>query len=255
LIGIAVKKKLLDIDQPAPLEQLRNATDDRRLITTRNLLQQTSGIEFREIYSRPSEVTRMLFKTGNMGAYAASLSSEVAPGAKQYYSSGNTNMLMSILRNVTPPGTYHGFPYTELFQKIGMRSAIIETDAAGNFVGSSYMYATARDWARFGLLYLQNGNWNGEQLLPEDWVSNSVKPAMKDSPIQYGYQWWLNTTNEKGIRKYPTLPDDMYYADGYESQFVFVIPSKDLVIVRLGLTQGNYFDEEEFVGGIVRAIK
>ena len=83
----------------------------------------------------------------------------------------------------------------------------------------------------------------------------SEKPAMKNSPIQYGYQWWLNTANDKGIRKYPSLPDDMYYADGYESQFVFVIPSKDLVIVRLGLTQGNYFNEEKFVESVIRAIE
>jgi CubicO group peptidase (beta-lactamase class C family) len=255
LIGITVKKKLLDIDKPAPLDQLRNANDERKFITTKNLLQQTSGIDFREIYSRPSEVTRMLFKTGNMGAYAASLNSEAAPGVKQYYTSGNTNMLMAILRNVVPETAYHGFPYTELLQKIGMRSAIIETDAAGNFVGSSYMYATARDWARFGLFYLQNGAWNGEQILPENWVANSVKPALQNSPIQYGYQWWLNTANDSGIRRYPTLPTDLYYADGYESQFVFVIPSKDLVIVRLGLTKGKYFDEEKFVSSIIQSIK
>ncbi|HSB93442.1 MAG TPA: serine hydrolase [Flavitalea sp.] len=255
LIGIAVKKNLLDIDKPAPLNELRNATDDRRLISTKHLLQQTSGIDFTEVYSRPSEVTRMLFKTGNMAAYTASLRSEVAPGVKQYYSSGNSNILMSVLRNVVPATSYHAFPYNELFHRIGMRSAIIETDAAGNFVGSSYMYATARDWARFGLLYLHNGRWNGEQLLPLDWVSSSVQPAMKDSPIQYGYQWWLNTPNIKGIRKYPKLPEDLYYADGYESQFVFVIPTKDLVIVRLGLTKGNYFDEEAFVASIINAIK
>ena len=78
---------------------------------------------------------------------------------------------------------------------------------------------------------------------------------MKESPIQYGYQWWLNTANGKGVRKYPTLPADLYYADGYESQFVFIIPSKDLVIVRLGLTQGKYFDEEKFVAGVIGSCK
>jgi CubicO group peptidase (beta-lactamase class C family) len=225
------------------------------LITTKNLLQQTSGIEFKEIYSRPSEVTRMLFKEGNMAAFTASLQAEEAPGIKQNYSSGNTNILMSVLRNIVPGSQYHAFPYRELFHKIGMRSAIIETDAAGNFVGSSYMYATARDWARFGLLYLYNGKWNGEQILPEHWVSESVKPAMGNSTIQYGYQWWLNTANDDGVRKYPGLPADLFYADGYESQFVFVIPSKSLVIVRLGLTKGSYFDEEKFVSSIINSIK
>jgi len=197
----------------------------------------------------------MLFKEGNMAAFTASLNAEEAPGIKQYYSSGNTNILMSVLRNIVPASEYHAFPYRELFHKIGMRSAIIETDAAGNFVGSSYMYATARDWARFGLFYLNKGNWNGEQILPENWVSESVKPALGNSPIQYGYQWWLNTANDAGVRKYPGLPADLYYADGYENQFVFVIPSKNLVIVRLGLTKGKYFDEEKFVASIINSIK
>ena len=255
LVGIAVKKGLLDINKPVPFNLLRNAPDDRHLITTKQLLQQTSGINFREIYTRPSEVTRMLFQEGSMGGYTASLPSAFSPGTRQYYSSGNTNILMAMLREVLAGSGYHSFPYAELFDKIGMHSALIETDATGNFVGSSYMYATARDWARFGLLYLNKGYWNGMQILPTGWVDESVRPALADSPIQYGYQWWLNTANAAGKRKYETLPADLYYADGYESQFIFVIPSRDLVIVRLGLTKGEYFSEKQFIQSILRSLK
>lgn len=255
LFGILVKKGLIDIHRPAPEYEWSDVQDERNQITTLQLLQQTSGLNFEEVYSRPSEVTRMLFREGNMGAYTASLEPSSKPGTVQYYSSGNTNILSSILRRSLPRGSYHSFPYKELFYKVGMHSAIIETDASGNFVGSSYMYATARDWARFGQLYLNKGRWRNEQVLPENWVSESVKPALRDSPIQYGYQWWLNTTNAKGVRKYPSLPEDLFYADGYESQYVFVIPSSEMVIVRLGLTQGNYFNEETFVGDILRCVK
>jgi CubicO group peptidase (beta-lactamase class C family) len=121
-------------------------------------------------------------------------------------------------------------------------------------VGSSYMYATARDWARLGLLYSNNGIFNNERILPEGWVAKSTRPASTDQR-GYGYQIWLNTGGDTSVKHYPAAPADMYYADGFESQFIFVIPSKNLVVVRLGLTQHNNFNADKFLNNVLAAVK
>ena len=135
-----------------------------------------------------------------------------------------------------------------------MYSAVMEPDASGTFVGSSYMYATARDWARFGLLYLNDGVFNNERILPEGWVAESTRPASNDIK-GYGFQIWLNTGSDTSIKRYPDAPADMFYADGFESQLIFIIPSKNLVVVRLGLTQHNNFDGNKFLLDVLAAIK
>jgi len=135
-----------------------------------------------------------------------------------------------------------------------MYNTVLEPDASGAFVGSSYMYATARDWARFGLLYLNDGVFNNERILPEGWVAKSTKPV-KNTKQGYGYQVWLNSGDDSLTKRYPAAPADMYYADGFESQFIYVIPSKNLVVVRLGLTQHNNFDGNKFLNEILSAMK
>jgi CubicO group peptidase (beta-lactamase class C family) len=148
---------------------------------------------------------------------------------------------------------YHAFPYRALFYKLGMFNTIMEPDASGTFVGSSYIYSTARDYARFGLLYYQDGTWNGERLLPEGWVKKTQQSPASNPYKNYGYQWWLNGFDEKDINKkaYPGIPDDMYYADGYAGQDIYIIPSKKLVIVRLGV---NGMDEDGFLKKVVTAV-
>lgn len=130
-----------------------------------------------------------------------------------------------------------------------MQSAVFEPDASGTFVGSSYIYATARDYARFGLLYLHNGNWQGKQLLPENWVKYTTTPA-KGSEGDYGAHFWINSSDE-----YPGVPADLFYADGYDGQFIYIIPSKQLVVVRNGFSPGDMFNEKTFLKRICDAVK
>jgi CubicO group peptidase (beta-lactamase class C family) len=254
LIGILVKQGRLHIEDPAPVPEWKDGRDPRHNITIRNLLQQRSGLDFEEIYSKRSDATRMLYEQADMGAFTASHPLKNKPGSLFYYSSGNSNILSRIIRQTLGDSLYYSFPYQQLFYKLDMYSAVIEPDASGTFVGSSYMYATARDWARFGLLYLHDGVFNGERILPESWVKQSTTPVSGGSR-GYGFQIWLNTGSDASIRYFPDAPADMFYADGFESQLIFIIPSKNLVIVRLGLTQHNNFDGDHFLKELLAAFK
>src|SRR5450432_942275 len=254
LIGILVKQGKLSVEAPAAVPEWRNANDPRRSISLTNLLQQRSGLDFVENYSRSSDATRMLFEKADMGGYTASRPLKAKAGSVFYYSSGHSNILSRIIRQTLGDSSYYRFPYQQLFYKLGMYSTVLEPDPLGTFVGSSYMYATARDWARFGLLYLNDGVFNNERILPEGWVAQSTRPASVDKQ-GYGYQIWLNSGGDTLIKKYPAAPADMFYADGFESQLIFVIPSKKMVIVRLGLTQHNNFNANKFLHDVLSAIK
>jgi CubicO group peptidase (beta-lactamase class C family) len=252
LIGVLVKEGRLDIDQPAPVPEWKNT--DRQKITIRHLLQQSSGIDFDEIYSSPSEVTRMLFNKGDMAAYTATRQLKHEPGTVFNYSSGNSNILSRIIRHTVGESNYAMFPYQSLFYKIGMYSLVLEPDASGTFIGSSYSYATARDFARFGLLYHNHGRWNGDQLLPADWVRKSIEPAPANKRKNYGFQFWLNgqSVDDPSVRWYPDAPADMFFADGFGGQNIYIIPSKKLVIVRLGLRNIN---ENKFLREVLSTIQ
>lgn len=253
LIGILVKEGKLNVEAPAPVPEWKGT--NKESITLKELLQQTSGLDFVEDYANPSEVTNMLFKEGDMAGYTAHLPLKDKPGSVFYYSSGNSNILSRIIRQTVGEQNYAAFPYQALFHKIGMYSALLEPDASGTFIGSSYSYATARDFARFGLLYYNKGMWNGEQILPTQWVQQSVMPSSADPQKQYGYQFWLNGFSETNASQhlYPDVPADMFYAAGYGGQNIYIIPSKKLVVVRTGLQKidGNAFLKEviQAVGG------
>jgi len=257
LTGVLVKQGKLNIDAPAPVPEWKDANDPRHAITIKDILQQSTGLDFLEDYSKSSDATKMLFQKADMGAYTASHELKDKPGTVFYYSSGNTNILSRIIRQTVGEQDYHAFPYEQLFYKLGMYHITMEPDASGTFVGSSYSYGTARDWARFGLFYLNDGVSNGERLLPGGWVKQTVTPAPAALKGQYGYQFWLNAgaKDNAANRKYPHCPTDMYCCDGYEGQFVFIIPSKNLVIVRLGLTQNDGFDADAFAAGVISAVK
>lgn len=251
LIGVLVKEGKLKLDAPAPVPEWKGT--DKAAITLKNLLQQTSGLDFEEDYANPSEVTNMLFKEGDMAAYTARLPLKHQPGSVFYYSSGNSNLLSRIIRHTVGEQHYAAFPYQALFHKLGMYSALLEPDASGTYIGSSYSYATARDFARFGLLYLNKGMWNGEQLLPAQWVEQSISPSPADAQQQYGYQFWLNGRSEASPsqRLYPDVPADMFYAAGYGGQNIYIIPSKKLVVVRTGLQK---IDGNTFLKEVIQAI-
>jgi len=189
LTGILVKEGKLNVDEPAPVTEWKDADDPRRQVTLKNILQQSTGLDFVEDYSKSSDATKMLFQKAAMGTYTASHAAKDKPGTVFYYSSGNTNLLSRIIRETVGENDYHAFPYEQLFYKLGMYNTIIEPDASGTFVGSSYSYGIARDWARFGLLYLNDGIYNGERLLPEGWVKQTATPVDAAKEGEYGYQF------------------------------------------------------------------
>jgi CubicO group peptidase (beta-lactamase class C family) len=253
-IGVLVKQGELNPAAPAPVPQWQQGNDPRHAITLEHLLQQTSGLDFREEYSNYSDVTNMLFNKGDMAGYIAGLPLKHLPGTVFSYSSGNSNLLSGIVRHTVGEKEYHRFPYTSLFSKLGMLSAFLEPDASGTFVGSSYVFASARDYARFGLLYYNDGIWNGERILPEGWVQKTCAPSDANTRKNYGYQFWLNGLDKKDPSKrwYPGVPTDMYFADGFGGQDIYIIPSKHVVVVRLGL---NVMDENRFLQKIMEALR
>jgi CubicO group peptidase (beta-lactamase class C family) len=256
LIGTLVKQGKLDVIQPALVPEWSDPKDPRDSITIENLLQQTSGLDFVEDYSKASDVTNMLYKTGDMAAFTATHSLLHSPGTVFSYSSGNSNILSRIIRQTTGEKNYTAYPAMALFYKIGMYHTLLEPDASGTYVGSSYINATARDFARFGLLYYNDGVWNGERILPEGWVKHTVTPPEASRLKDYGYQFWLNglNKNDPSKRIYPGAPADMFYCDGYAGQAIYIIPSKKLVAVRLGLTLDRSFNEDAFLKSILETI-
>ncbi|TMI97257.1 MAG: serine hydrolase [Bacteroidetes bacterium] len=251
MIGVLVKENKLSVDAPAPVAAWTNSKKQK--ITLKHLLQQTTGLDFTEIYNRPSSVTKMLFSKGDMAAYTESLPLKNEPGTVFNYSSGNSNILSRIIRQTVGEKDYAAFPYNELFYKINAYSFLIEPDASGTYIGSSYSYATARDFARFGLLYYNNGIWNGEQILPVNWVKESIQPSEADKLKHYGYQFWLNGYDRKDPTKrwYPDVPADMFFADGFGGQDVYIIPSEKLVVVRLGL---HVINDNKFLKEVIAAV-
>jgi CubicO group peptidase (beta-lactamase class C family) len=260
LIGILVQEGKLVLDQPVTATEWSNPEDPRREITLDQLMRMSSGLKFDEGYDSPySDTLTMLYNSPDPAAYAAGLQLETAPDEKWSYSSGTTNILSRIVREAIGGSLtdYLTFPRRALFDKIDMRSAVMEPSASGNFVGSSFMYATARDWARFGLLYLQDGVWAGERILPEGWVDYSRTPTPKAPRGEYGAQWWLNVgaKNDPADRWLPHAPTDAYSSQGFEGQFVTVIPSRKLVIVRLGMSVPfEAWDHDAFVAQVVAAV-
>ncbi len=248
LYGILEYQGKLDLNEPVLLNNWDK--DDRKKITLNHLLRMQSGLAWDEDYTSISDVTRMLFMDADMTKAQGEKEAIAAPTEIWNYSSGTSNLLSGILRKrFKTHQEYINFPYKALIDKIGMSSMLIETDMKGNFVGSSYAWATTRDWAKFGLLYLNKGNWNGEQLFDASWVDYVSKPTLH-SDGTYGGHFWLNANG-----KYPDVPRDLYSANGYQGQRVFIIPSKDLVVVRTGLAEDPDFDINLFLKNILAAIK
>ena len=256
LIGTLVKQGKLNVGQLAPVPEWADANDPRHAIKLKNLLQQTSGLGFREDYTKASDVTNMLYKKDDMAAYTAKHSLAHDPGAFFNYSSGNSNILSRIIRQTVGEKQYASYPANVLFYKLGMYHTLLEPDASGTYVGSSYIMATARDYARFGLLYYNDGVCNGERILPEGWVKQTITPPSSNALKNYGYQFWLNGFDKENPSqiKYPDVPTDMFYCDGFGYQYIYIIPSKKLVVVRLGLTLDKSFDENAFLKSIIESI-
>ncbi|SHI87934.1 serine hydrolase domain-containing protein [Pseudozobellia thermophila] len=247
LYGILEYQGKIDLNDPAPIAEWQR--DDRKNITLNHLLRMQSGLAWEEDYTSISDVTKMLFLDSDMTKGQAEKKAIAPPTEIWNYSSGTTNLLSGILRSrFDSHQAYLNFPYAALIDKIGMHSMLIETDQAGNYVGSSYGWASTRDWAKFGILYLNEGEWNGERLFDKKWVDYVTKPTAH-SDGTYGGHFWLNAHG-----KFPDAPRDMYSANGYQGQRVFIIPSKELVIVRTGLAEEPDFNINEFLRNILKAI-
>ncbi len=248
VLGVLQKQGKININQSHLFPEWEK--DERSKITLNNLLQMNSGLEWNEDYNTISDVTKMLFLEKDMSKMQLNKPLVGTPNQSWNYSSGTTNLLSKFIRNqFKTHQEYLDFWYAALIDKIGMHSMLIETDLSGNYVGSSYGWATPRDWAKFGLLYLHDGNWNGEQILNKTWV-NYTKKTTNGSNGEYGAQFWLNAGG-----KYPDAPKDLFSCNGYQGQRVFIIPSKNLVIVRMGLTEPPKFDFNLFLKEIIYAVK
>lgn len=231
LVGIAVRDGLVDVAKPAGVPAWGAAGDPRGAITLDQLLRMSSGLAFREEYvdAGKSDVIEMLFGAGkdDVAGFAESFPLEHAPDSVFSYSSGTSNIVAAILRRRLGGGdALRAYLRGELFDRLGMRSADPRFDLAGTWIGSSFAFATAQDFARFGLLYLRDGVWNGQRVLPEGWVDYARTPTRTSPEAEYGAHWWL-AQDGSGI----------WNASGYRGQYIVVDPSRDLVVVRLGASQ------------------
>ena len=238
LYGIASAQGKVDIMAPAPVPQWQGEGDPRSEITLDMLLRMSSGLAFNENdFIPPADLTTMLFLEPGAGLFAMGKPLGHPVDTVWAYKSGTTNILSWILRQAYGDEAYYALPYRELFGRIGMRSAMLEADATGTYVSSSFLYATARDFARFGLLYMRDGVWEGERILPEGWVEYARTATPTAPKENYGAHWWRPSLGERAdaeARGTP-LPSDTFHAAGYEGQYIAVIPSRHVVVVRLGL--------------------
>ena len=259
LVGILVRDGKLALKDPAPVPEWQSPDDPRRNITLDQLLRMSSGLAFEEVYKPLADATDMLFGSNDFAAFAAGKALETAPEETWNYSSGTANIIARVVRHEAEKEAvdYYRFIREALFDRIGMTSAIMEPDPSGTFVGSSYTVATVRDWARFGLLYLQDGMWNGERVVPEGWVDYTTTPTPKAPKGEYGALFWLNAgaPGNPDNRLWPHAPLDAYAAQGFQEQKVIVIPSKKLVLVRFGATAPrSAWDTDAFIADVIRAL-
>lgn len=248
LTGILVQQGKIDINQPTGIETWQN--DERKKITWNHLLQMNSGLEWEENYGAISDVTKMLYAEDDIYSFAVNHKLDGTPGKTWKYSSGTSNILSGLIRKqLDDDEAFLNFANKELFNWIGAESMVLETDPSGTIVGSSYAWATPRDWAKYGLLYLQNGKVADQQIFPDWWAEYTATPA-EGSEGKYGAQFWKQNDEE-----FPNVPKDMYFADGFQGQRIFIIPSKNLVIVRFGLTNKGDISFNQLLKEVIEAVE
>ena len=238
-VGTLVGEGRLRPDAPAPVPQWAAPTDPRRDITLQQLLEMRDGLDFVEDYvdARASDVIEMLFGAGkdDVAAFAADRQPVAPPGHRFNYSSGTSNIVSAVVgREVGLGESYARFLRDRLFEPIGAESARPTLDAAGTWVASSYVHATARDFARFGYLYLRDGVWDGQRVLPEGWVDHGRRARSVDPEdgSRYGAHWWVADDGHGS-----------FWASGYEGQSILLCPALDLVVVRLGKTPSDRYPQ------------
>lgn len=247
LIGILVKDGKLDLTRPVGAVMRWPDGDARAKITIADLMAMSSGLRFNEGSSAVSDLTRMLYLETDMAAFASAQPLVHPIGTVWSYSSGGAVILSRIFQDAAGTDPL-GFVRKRLFEPLGMTSAVMETDEHGTLVGSSYLYATPRDWARYGVLLAQNGVWEGRQILPPGYVPMMAAPvAASGGEYGRGMVWRWSTHD---------IPSDAFYMSGHDGQTVAIVPSKHLVIVRMGLTpvRENY-QPEALVRAVLAALR
>jgi CubicO group peptidase (beta-lactamase class C family) len=256
LVGILVKEGRLTLDQSAGWSAADGGGRERIRIS--NLLAMTSGLRFNEAYGAVSDVTRMLYLQPDMAGFAHAQPLAHPAGDYWSYSSGTANILARIVQDAAGQ-LGAAYPREKLFKPLGMISATIETDEDGTLVGSSYMYATARDWAKYGQFLLQDGVWRGQEMLPHGYVAMMATPVTA-SGGQYGRGLvWLWGSDAITPGKNPDtafgIPADTFWMEGHDGQSTAIIPSREMVIVRLGLTPARtHYQPQPLVKALLDAV-
>jgi CubicO group peptidase (beta-lactamase class C family) len=259
LIGILVRQKKLAVEAPAPVAAWRDPKDPRQAITIDNLLRMNSGIEFgQSLYgdwrSAFDPSAQMEFDMADEAAFAETAELGAAPGTRWNYTNGNTMLLARMIRDQAggDAASVLRFAHRELFDKLGMEHVTLEFDGAGTPIGSSHMWASARDWARFGQLYLDDSVVGGERILPEGWVDYSARLTPGSETYGYGAGFWTNRGTTGGAAKRIGLgmPPDSFMARGTQGQYIVIAPSARLVVVRLGMAHDRYED----IDGVARLV-
>lgn len=256
LIGILVRERRLSVDQAAPVRAWQGAADPRRAITIDHLLRMTSGLAWREPLTGVDPANssdRMIFLERDMAAFVERVPLETTPGITWTYNSGNTMILSRVIRDAVGGRTEDvlRFAHRELFGPLGMRRVTLEFDATGTPVGARAMLAPPRDWARFGVLYVNDGVIGGRRILPEGWVRYSASPTPVAS-FGYGAGFWTNLGSSAGAerRRGWGMPPDSFFASGWIGQLVVIVPSARLVVARFGASHGPRGD----IDGVSRLV-
>lgn len=256
VIGAAVQHGIVDVKAPAKMPEWSRPLDPRGAITLENLLHMASGLDS----NRAGNRTDRLYIGGGLVTDTSSRNAlEAVPGARWKYANNDTLLAIRHLRAaIDDDALYLDYPFKALLHKIGMTHTYLETDWEGNFVLSSQVWTTARDLARLGLLHLNDGQWNGEQIMPKGWANYVATPAPAQPPqrtdgqptVGYGAQWWL-------YQDFPGLPSDTYAARGNRGQILMIIPSKGLVLVRRGydIAGGPGFQMHDYAADVLKALE
>jgi CubicO group peptidase (beta-lactamase class C family) len=257
LVGVLVKEGRLTLDQSAGWAT--PGGDGRERIRIADLLSMSSGLHFNEGYGAVSDVTRMLYLEPDMSEFARAQPLAHPVGEFWSYSSGTANILSRIVQDAGGR-LGAGVAAEKIFKPLGMASAIIETDEDGTLVGSSYMYATARDWARYAQFLLQDGVWRGQDMLPRGYVAMMASPVAA-SRGQYGHGLvWLWGSDSLTPGKNPDtafgIPADTFWMEGHDGQSIAIMPSRQLAVVRLGLTPAlDHYQPQPLIKAVLEATK
>ncbi len=250
--------RLASVDEPLPQPLWHQQPDDpRAAITWENMLRMTTGLEWNEAYGRPSDVTRMLFASPSADRIPADKALAYPVGTHWEYSSGTSNVLAVAAASLAPE--YPQPMRTLLFEPLGMNTAYAGTDAYGSIIGSSFVTASPRDWIKLGRLYLQDGIWQGRRLLPEGWVAHAAKETALDQTGddigRHGAHWRRNPELDDNDAYYPGVPTDTLIAQGFDGQFMFIIPSRSLILLRMGAHKPDRETLAKRMAAILRALE